>query len=348
MELNAFISGCAGLALTDRERALFARTRPCGLILFGRNCKDPDQIRALVDSFREEVGSGEVLVLIDQEGGRVQRLRAPYWREMPPAGRYGLAYERDPERAKLAASAGARLIAAELYDLGINVNCTPVLDVRQPDAHEIVGDRALSTDPDVVIALGRAVIEGTLAGGVLPVIKHVPGHGRAHADSHLDLPRIEATRQALEAVDFRPFQALNDAPLAMTAHVVLEAFDDLRPATISPVIMDEVIRNLIGLKGLVMSDDLGMKALRGPFADRASAVIDAGCDVALHCGGDFAEMVEVASAVPPLRGEALSRFERAKGFFRKPEPVDAEAALALVTEMTEIPVASASNGVELA
>ncbi|HLC09227.1 MAG TPA: beta-N-acetylhexosaminidase, partial [Methyloceanibacter sp.] len=302
MELNAFISGCAELALTESERALFARTRPCGLILFARNCKDPDQVRALVASFREAVGSDEVLILIDQEGGRVQRLRHPYWREMPPADRYGLAYERDPERAKLAAFAGARLIAAELYDLGINVNCTPVLDVPEKGAHEIIGDRAFSTDPNVVIALGRAVIEGTLAGGVLPVIKHVPGHGRAHADSHLDLPRIEASREALEAVDFRPFQALRDAPLAMTAHVVLEAFDDLRPATISPVIIGEVIRNLIGLKGLVMSDDLGMKALRDPFAERARAVIGAGCDVALHCDGDFAEMEQVASAVPPLEG----------------------------------------------
>ena len=348
MELNAFISGCAGLALTDSERALFARTRPCGLILFARNCKDPDQLRALVASFKASVGSDEVLVLIDQEGGRVQRLRKPYWREMPPARRYGIGYARDPEQAKLAAFAGARLIAAELYDLGINVNCTPVLDVPEEGAHEIIGDRAFSTDPNVVIALGRAVIDGTLAGGVLPVIKHVPGHGRAHADSHLDLPRIVASREVLEDMDFRPFQALNDAPLAMTAHVVLEAFDDLRPATISPVIMGEVIRNLIGLKGLVMSDDLGMKALRGPFADRACAVIDAGCDVALHCSGDFAEMEQVASAVPPLEGEALARFERARGFFRSPESFDVEAALSLVTEMTEIPVASASNGVELA
>jgi beta-N-acetylhexosaminidase len=348
VELNAFISGCAGLALTESERTLFARTRPCGLILFARNCKDPDQVRALVASFKDSVGSDDVLVLIDQEGGRVQRLRKPYWREMPPARAYGIAYGRDPERARLAAFAGARLIAAELYDLGINVNCIPVLDVPEPGAHEIIGDRAFSTDPEFVIALGRAVIEGTLAGGVLPVIKHVPGHGRAHADSHLDLPRIAASREDLEATDFRPFQALNEAPLAMTAHVVLEAFDDLRPATISPGIMGEVIRNLIGLKGLVMSDDLGMKALRGPFADRASAVIDAGCDVALHCSGDFAEMVEVAGAVPPLEGEALARFERARGYFRSPEPFDAEAALALVTEITEIPVASASNGVELA
>jgi beta-N-acetylhexosaminidase len=267
---------------------------------------------------------------------------------MPPARSYGQAYERDPERAKLAAFAGARLIAQELYGLGINVNCTPVLDVPEKGAHEIIGDRAFSTDPDVVTALGRAVIEGTLAGGVLPVIKHVPGHGRAHADSHLALPHIDASREVLETVDFRPFQALRDAPLAMTAHVVLRAFDDLRPATISPVIMAEVIRGLIGLKGLVMSDDLGMKALGGPFAERAAAVIGAGCDVALHCSGDFAEMEQIAAAIPPLQGEALARFERARGFLRAPEPLDAEAALALVAEMTEIPVASASNGVELA
>jgi beta-N-acetylhexosaminidase len=348
VELNAFISGCAGLALTDSERHFFVRTRPCGLILFARNCANPDQVRALVASFREAIGSDDVLILIDQEGGRVQRLRAPYWQEMPSARRYGLAYDRDPERARLAAFAGARLIAAELFDLGINVNCTPVLDVPQQGAHGIIGDRAFSNDPDVVIALGSAVMEGTLASGVLPVIKHVPGHGRAHADSHLDLPRIAASREDLEIVDFRPFHALNDAPLAMTAHVVLEAFDDLRPATISPGIMGEVIRNLIGLKGLVMSDDLGMKALRGPFAERARAVIGAGCDVALHCGGDFAEMEQVASAVPPLQGAALTRFERARGFLRAPEPFDAEAALALVAEMTEITVASASNGVELA
>jgi beta-N-acetylhexosaminidase len=346
--LNAFISGCAGLALSDSERDFFTRTRPCGLILFARNCANPDQVRALVSSFKESVGSGEVLILIDQEGGRVQRLRAPHWREMPPARRYGIAYERDPERAKLAASAGARLIAAELYDLGINVNCTPLLDVPEEGAHDIIGDRAFSTDPDVVIALGRAVMEGTLAGGVLPVIKHVPGHGRAFSDSHLELPRIEASREVLELVDFRPFQALNDAPLAMTAHVVLAALDDLRPATISPVIMTEVIRGFIGLEGLVMSDDLSMKALRGPFAERTRAVIDAGCDVVLHCSGDFAEMQAVASAVPPLAGDALARFERARSFFRLPEPFDAEEALALVAEMTAIPVASASTGAGLA
>ena len=313
VDFKAFISGCAGLSLTDAERRFFAETRPCGLILFARNCKTPDQIRALVASFRDAVESDEVLVLIDQEGGRVQRLRPPHWREMPPARCYGRAVRARSRAGKLAAFAGARLIAQELYALGINVNCTPVLDVPEKGAHEIIGDRAFSTDPEVVIALGRAVMDGTLAGGVLPVIKHVPGHGRAKADSHLALPRIDVAEADLDAIDFRPFRALRDAPLAMTAHVLLPIYDDRRPASISPVIMGEVIRNRIGLTGLVMSDDLGMKALGGPFAERARGVIEAGCDVALHCSGDLAEMSEVAGAVPPLEGVAAERFARARG-----------------------------------
>ena len=258
MDFEAFISGCAGLALSDDERRLFAQTRPCGLILFARNCQTPEQIKSLIDSFKDAVESDQVLVMIDQEGGRVQRLRPPHWRAMPPARCYGRLYEVDPEMAKRAAFAGARLIAQELYDLGINVNTTPVLDVPQPGSHDIIGDRAYSNSPEVVIALGRAVMEGCLAGGVLPVIKHVPGHGRAEADSHLSLPVIDVAEDELDAVDFKPFRALRDAPLAMTAHVLLPAFDDRRPATTSPVIMGEVIRNRIGLTGLVMSDDLGM------------------------------------------------------------------------------------------
>jgi beta-N-acetylhexosaminidase len=249
---------------------------------------------------------------------------------MPPARCYGLLHETDPETARRAAFAGARLMAQELLDCGITVNCTPVLDLPQQGAHEIIGDRAFSADPETVIALGRAVMEGTLAGGVLPVIKHVPGHGRARADSHLALPRIDASAAELKALDFRPFQALNDAPLAMTAHVLMPAFDDRRPATISPVIMGEVIRDFIGLDGLVMSDDVGMRALRGPFAERARDVIAAGCDVALHCSGDFAEMVAVASAVPPLDGLAAGRFARARARFHDPQAFDDAEAAALV------------------
>ncbi|MGH6734619.1 MAG: beta-N-acetylhexosaminidase [Methyloceanibacter sp.] len=340
MDLKAFIPSCAGTHLSYDERAFFARERPCGLILFARNCQSPDQIRALVASFKEALGSDEVLVLVDQEGGRVQRLRPPHWRNMPPARCYGDLYDTDPEAAKRAAFAGARLMAAELYAIGINVNCTPCLDVPQPGAHDIIGDRAFSPDPDVIIALGRAVMEGTLAGGVLPVIKHVPGHGRALADSHLALPRIDASEAELEAVDFRPFRALRDAPLAMTAHVLLPAFDERRPATVSPAIMGKVIRDSIGLTGLVMSDDIGMQALGGPYAERTSAVIAAGCDVVLHCSGRLLEMIEVAGAAPPLDGLAGERFAHARAAFREPQPFDKEEALALVTEAAATRVAS--------
>jgi beta-N-acetylhexosaminidase len=340
VDFKAFISGCAGLSLSDDERRLFARTRPCGLILFARNCQTQEQLRALIDSFKEAVESDEALVLIDQEGGRVQRLRAPLWRTMPPAHCYGRLYETDPEAAKRAAFAGARLIAQELRELGVNVNTVPVLDVPEKGSHEIIGDRAYSDDPDTVIALGRAVIDGCLAGGVLPVIKHVPGHGRAKADSHLALPKIDVPASELEATDFKPFHALRDAPLAMTAHVLLPAFDDRRPATTSPVIMGEVIRNRIGLKGLVMSDDLGMKALRGPFAERARDTIAAGCDVALHCSGKLPDMTEVADAVPPLEGPAAARFARARAMLHEPQPFDIAQSLALVSEAAGTQIAA--------
>jgi len=333
VDFRAFISGCAGATLSDDERAFFAEVRPCGLILFARNCSSPPQLRALIAAFRDAVESDETLVLIDQEGGRVQRLRPPNWRQMPPARVYGEVYRRDPALAKAAAFAGARLIAAELRDAGINVNCTPVLDVPEPGSHDIIGDRAFSSDPDIVSDLGRAVVEGTLAGGVLPVIKHVPGHGRAKADSHLSLPRIDASIDELCEVDFRPFIALCDAPLAMTAHVLLPAFDDQRPASVSPVIMSEVIRDLIGLKGLVMSDDIGMAALGGSMGIRAAAVVEAGCDVALHCSGELADMREVASAVPPLAGDSAERFARAYAELGEPQAFDAAQALVLVTEV---------------
>jgi beta-N-acetylhexosaminidase len=340
VDLKAFISGCAGRALSDAERRFFAAERPCGLILFARNCDTPEQIRTLIESFKDAIESDEALVLIDQEGGRVQRLRAPLWRTMPAARCYGRLYETDPEAAKAGAFASARLIAQELRDLGVNVNTLPVLDVPQQGAHEIIGDRAFSTDPEVVIALGRAVMEGCLAGGVLPVIKHVPGHGRAKADSHLSLPKIDVAESELEATDFRPFRALRDAPLAMTAHVLLPVFDDRRPASTSPVIMAEVIRDRIGLTGLVMSDDLGMKALGGPFAGRARDVIAAGCDVALHCGGNLGEMVEVGNAVPQLEGVAAERFARARSCLHAPQSFDVAEALALVTEAAATQVAS--------
>jgi len=339
VDFKAFISGCAGTALSDEERAFFAVARPCGLILFARNCQSVAQLRALIGDFRDAVESDEALVLIDQEGGRVQRLKPPNWRQMPPAKVFGDLYEHDPVLARGAAYAGARLIADELHEAGITVNCTPCLDVPEPGAHDIIGDRAFSTDPEVVSELGRAVVEGTLSGGVLPVIKHVPGHGRARADSHLALPTIDVPAEELIAVDFQPFMALADAPLAMTAHVLLPAFDDQRPASVSPVIMNEVIRDLIGLTGLVMSDDIGMAALGGSMAERAAAVIAAGCDVALHCSGDFVEMQETAGAVPPLAGASAERFARAIAELGEPQRFDADEALVLVTE-----AASGSGG----
>jgi beta-N-acetylhexosaminidase len=340
VSFKAFISGCAGTALSPAERDLFAAERPCGLILFARNVESPAQVCALVASFKAAVGSDDVLILVDQEGGRVQRLRPPHWRAMPPVRCFGDLYTLDPEGAKRAAFAGARLMAAELHDAGINVNCTPCLDIPQDGAHDIIGDRAFSTDPDVVSALGRAVMDGTLAGGVLPVIKHVPGHGRALADSHKSLPVIDASKEELEEVDFRPFQALHDAPLAMTAHVLLPVFDECHPATLSPAIMGKVIRDQLGLTGLIMSDDIGMKALQGSYGALTRAVIDGGCDVVLHCSGKLSEMTDVAGAAPALEGEAAERFDKARSCLHDPEPFDEAEAMALVTEAAATRVAS--------
>jgi len=338
MASQAFIASCEGLELTEAERGFFGRSRPCGLILFARNCESPEQILALTDSYKQAVGSEEVLVLIDQEGGRVQRLKPPTWPQMPTARAYGDLYAKDEEAGKRAAYYGARLIAHQLHGLGINTNCAPVLDVPQPGAHEIIGDRAYGTDPETIAVLGREVMNGYLAGGVLPVIKHVPGHGRAEADSHLSLPKIEASAAELEEIDFKPFQALKDAPLAMTAHVLLPAFDSDRPASTSPVIMGEVIRKTIGLEGLVMCDDLGMKALSGTMAEKAAAVIAAGCDVALHCSGVLAEMEQVADAVPALVGEPKARFDRAIGQLHAPEPFDHAEALAMLAQVEGTPI----------
>lgn len=326
---KALITGCSGPNLTADERAFFADVRPCGLILFARNCVSRDQVRELTGSARGCIGDN-LLVLIDQEGGRVQRLGPPEWRAYPPARAFGRLYEKDRDEGVEAARSVARLMARDLNDAGINVDCLPVLDVPAQGAHEIIGDRAYGDDPVTVIALGRAAAEGLLEGGVLPVVKHVPGHGRARADSHKGLPVIDATLEELEATDFRPFVALNDMPLAMTAHVVLKALDEKAPATISPLIMSEVIRGRIGFEGLVMSDDLDMAALSGSPAERARSVIAAGCDVALHCSGKLEDMKEVAAAVPNLDGKRLERFKRALDRLQAPSPLDEIRALALL------------------
>ncbi|MFO1141272.1 MAG: glycoside hydrolase family 3 N-terminal domain-containing protein [Amaricoccus sp.] len=307
MSARAVIFGCAGTGLGRGERRFFAEAEPWGFILFARNIEDPAQLRRLSPGLRDCVGR-DAPVLIDQEGGRVARMRRPAWREWAPALDACRA-QPDPDLRTLAMRLRYRLIAAELAEVGIDVDCAPVLDIAGPDTHPVILNRCYGDDPAEIAAVGRAVAEGLLAGGVLPVMKHVPGQGRAALDSHLALPRVSAPRETL-AADFAPFRALRDLPVAMTAHVVYDAIDPERPATQSPAVV-EVIREEIGFGGLLLTDDLSMKALEGSFAVRAARALGAGCDVALHCNGDPAEMAEVASAVPALGGEAAARAARA-------------------------------------
>jgi beta-N-acetylhexosaminidase len=332
VSLRAFISGCAGARLTEDEKSFFREAPPCGLILFRRNCHDPDQIRALVAEFHEAAGNDESFILIDQEGGRVQRLVPPHWRRYPPGRFFAGLYARDPEQALEAAKGGARLIAQDLAALGITVNCAPVLDLPVPGAHDVIGDRAYGATAAQVIALGRAVAEGYLEGGVLPVVKHIPGHGRAGADSHVSLPIVDCGRDALEASDFVPFQALNGLPLAMTAHVLIPAIDPQHPASASPAIIQGVIREAIGFDGLLMCDDIGMGALAGGMAERSRAVLDARCDVVLHCSGNFSQMVDVAAVTPELSGDTARRFQAARARLIEPAPFDEDRAIALLGE----------------
>ena len=327
------IYGCAGTSLSAAEKDFFRQTRPWGFILFARNISDSVQVKVLVRELRETVGDEKAPVLIDQEGGRVARLKPPQWHARPPAARFGALYETNPDAAREAVYLNARLIADDLASLGINVDCLPVLDVPVPGAHDIIGDRAFSTDPATVITLGRAQIEGLMDGGVLPVMKHIPGHGRAGADSHLDLPRVSASASVLSASDFVTFRSLDTCPIAMTAHVVYESIDPQRPATTSPKVIRDVIRGEIGFDGLLMSDDLSMKALDGPLSVRAKQAQFAGCDLVLHCNGDMNEMKEVASEVKELKGQALKRSEHALAHLSVPggfDPAAAEARLAVL------------------
>lgn len=331
--LRAFISGCEGYELTDREIGFFRETRPCGLILFKRNCANADQVQRLITNFRGAVDDPRALVLIDQEGGRVQRLSPPNWRRYPPGRSFSQIYCADAGKGLEAARLGAMLIARDLRALGITVNCAPVLDIPVSGAHDIIGDRAYGETHEEVSALGRAVAEGYLDGGVLPVIKHIPGHGRANADSHALLPVIEASRDELSETDFVPFRALRDMPLGMTAHILIPAIDPALPASASPVIIDEIIRRDIGFDGLLMCDDLSMGALSGSIDERTCAVLDAGCDVALHCRGNFEEMEAVAAATPELNGDAARRFEAAHARLAAPRPFDEARAEALLAEV---------------
>jgi beta-N-acetylhexosaminidase len=328
MTSRAFIAGCLGLSLTPDERAFFRDARPWGFILFRRNTQSPEQVAALTAEMREAVG-WQAPILIDQEGGRVQRMAPPNWPKYPPARAF-LAIN-DPVRQREVVRLSARLMAHDLKSVGIDVDCLPVLDVPVAGSHDVIGDRAYAHAADRVAALGRAAAEGLIAGGVLPVVKHMPGHGRARADSHHDLPVVDASLEELRAHDFRPFRHLADMPLAMTAHVVFTALDSRHPATVSRRIVREIMRGEIGFDGLIMTDDISMKALSGSFEAKARAAIRAGVDLVLHCHGIMEEMVAVAGAVPQMTGARARRAAAALGRIRhEPEPVDLDAVRAAV------------------
>ncbi|MCD0421578.1 beta-N-acetylhexosaminidase [Rubrivivax sp. JA1024] len=326
MPPRAFISGLAGLSLSDDERGFFRDSRPWGFILFKRNIDNPTQVKALVEELRESVGSPDAPVLIDQEGGRVQRLGPPHWPVYPPGAVFSSLYQIDPEAGLTAARLSARLIADDLLALGITVDCLPLADVPVAGADAVIGDRAYGHTPDKVAAIARAVTEGLAQGGVLPVLKHIPGHGRATADSHHRLPTVDTAPAELDRTDFAAFRPLADLPMAMTAHVVFSALDPAQPATTSATIIDRVIRESIGFQGLLMSDDVSMNALAGSIAERTRAIVAAGCDVVLHCNGKLDEMRQVATDTPELQGRALARAEAALAARRPPQPLDRAAA----------------------
>lgn len=325
MSPRAFITGVSGLVLTQDERSFLRATRPWGFILFKRNIDNPSQVIELVRQMRDCVGAPDAPVLIDQEGGRVQRLGPPHWPRYPAGAVFAALYRRAPASGLRAAFLSSRLIAADLHDLGITVDCLPLADVPIAGADAVIGDRAYGTAPGQVAAVARAVTEGLAEGGVLPVLKHIPGHGRATADSHLRLPVVDAPLEELDRTDFAAFRALADLPMAMTAHVVFSALDAAQPATTSATMIDKVIRSSIGFQGLLMSDDVSMNALQGSIAERSRAALSAGCDVILHCNGKLEEMAVVAVEAPPLAGEALRRAERALAARRAPLPFDRAA-----------------------
>ena len=329
------VFGCAGTRLLPDERAFFAEANPLGFILFKRNVESPEQVRTLITDLRAAVDRDDAPVLIDQEGGRVARLRPPGWPAHPPARCIGALAERSPDQGLEAAWLNGRLLAAMLRDLGITVDCTPVCDVPVPNAHDVIGDRAFSDDPALVSILARACCDGLLAGGVLPVIKHIPGHGRARADSHEELPVVDESRSELDVTDFVPFRELADQAMGMVAHVVYRAIDPRHPASTSPTVIEQVVRQQLGFDGLLFSDDLSMGALHGSPAARALAVLKAGCDIALHCNGTMAEMREIAAVTPYLEGQAGIRWERARVALQPPKPMIAAEARARLDFLLE-------------
>jgi beta-N-acetylhexosaminidase len=308
--MQAAIYGPEGLELTRDERRFFKDADPAGFILFRRNCADPEQLQRLTDSLRDLAGRADLPILIDQEGGRVARMRPPAWPAFPAAERFAILYRAAPSSAIEAVRSNARALGLMLRSCGINVDALPLLDVRQEGATDIIGDRALGSEPMQVAALGRAVLDGLGSAGVLGIIKHMPGHGRALVDSHHELPIVTASAEDLE-IDLEPFERLASAPMGMTAHVVYTAWDRDRPASLSPIVIRDIIRGRIGFDGFLMSDDIGMQALAGDFSSRAAGVVAAGCDAALHCSGKMEEMVAVAAAAPPMSPEGEARLARA-------------------------------------
>src|SRR6516164_6125572 len=310
MTARAFISGISGTVLSPSERSFLREAEPWGVILFARNVEDPAQVRRLTGSVRDALGR-DAPVLVDQEGGRVQRLGPPHWPSYPPGAVYGRIWDHNPAEGRRAAYLGARLMAADLAAVGIDVDCLPVADVPVAGASSVIGDRAYGQSAEKVADIARSAADGLLACGVLPVLKHIPGHGRAAADSHHRLPTVEADRATLRATDFAAFVPLGDLPLGMTAHVVYTAIDPLAPATISVTVVREVIRDWVGFSGLLMTDDISMGALSGSLAARSRAALAAGCELVLHCSGELDEMQALAANLPLLEGQAAARAERA-------------------------------------
>jgi beta-N-acetylhexosaminidase len=332
MPARAFITGLAGLTISANERAFLRAAQPWGLIIFKRNVSTPQQVAGLASLFRDILG-WQAPILVDQEGGRVQRLGPPYWPGYPPGARYGELYDREPAAGLAAARLAGHLIASDLAGLGIDVDCLPLADVLAPASDAVIGDRAYGSAPGKVAAIAGAIAQGLQAGGVLPVLKHLPGHGRAKVDSHHRLPVVDTDRTTLEATDFAAFRPLAGLPLGMTAHVVFSAIDPVAPATTSVTMVREVIRGFVGFQGLLMSDDISMGALSGTPAERSRAALAAGCDLVLHCNGDLAEMEEVAGVAPELAGEAAARADKALAQRSAPEWFDVDSARALFARM---------------
>ncbi|WP_026380237.1 beta-N-acetylhexosaminidase [Afifella pfennigii] len=334
MPTKAFICGLAGTSLGSEERAFLRQERPWGVILFARNVGTAETLRRLCADIREALEAPDLPILIDQEGGRVQRIRPPLAPAYPPAAAYGALYRRDAQAGIEAARLGAQLIGLDLTSFGINVDCLPVLDIPAPGSSEVIGDRAYGTTPQAVAALGAAAMAGLKAAGVAPVIKHLPGHGRASLDTHLALPVVDADAGCLADWDFVPFQALADrASLGMTAHIVFSAVDSERPATQSPTVIANIIRERIGFDGLLMTDDISMQALSGDLGERARLALRAGCDLVLHCNGEMAEMRLVAKVAPELAGAALERARRAAAAMPQAKAADRGAVAARLCEL---------------